>query len=201
MCIPVSSQTDPRHTRRDILLKMCDIMLPSNWGIFHDFWRWFILGESTYAIQIQWMKRSVQTRYCVTQIEPYYIYIYIYIYMATHVTYYNKADCVWVGRRRSRPKGKPRFKPFGNCVLRVAQTWLNGNFPSPREFCGQLKRKQLYTEEMWCLTQLIPSIMLFLYCVILCCFICAPHSETRACACACLCVRVLVRARLCFNCV
>jgi hypothetical protein len=46
--------------------------------------------------------------------------------------------------RRSRPKGKPRFEPFENCVFRVAQTWLNGIFPSPREFCGQLKRNQLY---------------------------------------------------------
>jgi hypothetical protein len=57
-----------------------------------------------------------------------------------------KADCVWVGRRRSRPKGNPRFEPFENCVFRVAQTWLNGIFPSPREFCGQLKRNQLYIQ-------------------------------------------------------
>ncbi len=54
-----------------------------------------------------------------------------------------KADCVWVGRRRSRPKGKPSFEPFEICVFRVAQTWLNGIFPSPREFCGQLNRNQL----------------------------------------------------------
>ncbi len=55
-----------------------------------------------------------------------------------------KADCVWVGRRRSRPKKKHRFEPFENCAFCVAQTWLNGIFPSPREFCGQLKRNQLY---------------------------------------------------------
>ncbi len=85
---------------------------------------------------------------------------------------HSKALCVWVGRWRStgqakipfetavresidvkliafelagsRPKGKPRSEPFENCVFRVAQTWLNGIFPSPREFCGQLKRNQLY---------------------------------------------------------
>jgi hypothetical protein len=39
------------------------------------------------------------------------------------------ADCVWVGRRRSQLKVKPRFEPFKNCVFRVAQTWLNGDFP------------------------------------------------------------------------
>ncbi len=59
-------------------------------------------------------------------------------------TYIHKADCVWVGRRRSRPKGKRRFEPFENCVFRVVQTWWNGIFPSPRELCGQLKRKELY---------------------------------------------------------
>jgi hypothetical protein len=48
------------------------------------------------------------------------------------------------GEDRDR-KVKAHFEPFENCVFRVAQTWLNGIFPSPREFCSQLKRNQLYT--------------------------------------------------------
>jgi hypothetical protein len=79
-------------------------------------------------------------------------HIYIYTCLADAFNFKNclyfvrndRADCVWVGRRRSRPKGKTRFEPFENCVFRVAQTWLSGIFPSPREFCGQLKRNQLY---------------------------------------------------------
>ncbi len=68
---------------------------------------------------------------------------YLYSVFARNLTTCTcKADCVWVGRRRSRPKGNPRFKPFENCVFCVVQTWLNGIFPSPREFCGQLKRNQ-----------------------------------------------------------
>ncbi len=43
-----------------------------------------------------------------------------------------------------RAKRTPRCEPFEICVLRVAETWLNGIFPLPREFCGQLRRKQLY---------------------------------------------------------
>jgi hypothetical protein len=100
-----------------------------------------------------------------------HIYIYIYIYICTQIptpilliymefehmytyecmctytpvhTHWYKADCVWVGRRRSRPKGKPRFEPLEKCVFRVAQTWLNGSLSSPREFCGQLN--QLYMQ-------------------------------------------------------
>ncbi len=73
-----------------------------------------------------------------------HVCMYKYSHTLSH-TRAHKADCVWVGRRRSRAKGKPRCEPFENCVLRVAQTWLNGIFPLPREFCGQLKRKKLYT--------------------------------------------------------
>jgi hypothetical protein len=78
------------------------------------------------------------------------MYVYIFCVCSNHLytSIWDKADCVWVGRRRSRPKAKPRFEPFENCVFRVAQTWLNGIFPSPREFCGQLKRKQLYNAKI-----------------------------------------------------
>jgi hypothetical protein len=54
----------------------------------------------------------------------------------TSVCMCNKAHCVWVGRRRSRPKKKSRFEPFENCVFRVAQKWLNGIFPSPHNFAA-----------------------------------------------------------------
>ncbi len=87
---------------------------------------------------------------CACMYMPACICLHICIYQNWH-TYINtyKADCVRVCRRRSPPKGKSRFEPFENCVFRVAQTWLNGIFPSPREFCGQLKRNQLYTHNMW----------------------------------------------------
>jgi hypothetical protein len=42
-------------------------------------------------------------------------------------------------RRKNRVLSRLKIAFF-----RVAQTWLNGFFPSPREFCGQLKRNQLY---------------------------------------------------------
>jgi hypothetical protein len=73
-------------------------------------------------------------------LERKYVPIMIGIKNCMDVT---KADCVRVGRQRSRAKGTPVVSRE-NCVLRVAQTWLNGIFPLPREFCGQLKRKQLY---------------------------------------------------------
>jgi hypothetical protein len=47
------------------------------------------------------------------------------------------------GEDRDR-RENPVWSRFENCVFRVAQTWLNGIFPSPREFCGQLKRNQIY---------------------------------------------------------
>jgi hypothetical protein len=47
----------------------------------------------------------------------------------------SKADCVWVGRRRLRPKEKPRFD---NCVFGVAQTWT-GFSPRLENFAANSK--------------------------------------------------------------
>jgi hypothetical protein len=81
---------------------------------------------------------------CVHVCMPVCMHVCICIYMyKVALIRFVKADCIWVGRRRSRPKGNPRFEPFENCVFGVAQTWLHGISPSPREFCGQLKRNQL----------------------------------------------------------
>ncbi len=81
----------------------------------------------------------------------------------SRMIYQNKADCVWVGRRRFRAKGNPRFEPFENRVLRVAQTWLNGISPRLENFAGQLKRNQL--QKGPAPTVSVPAFFSFLSCL------------------------------------
>jgi hypothetical protein len=47
------------------------------------------------------------------------------------------------GEDRDR-RGNPVLRRLKIAFFRVAQTWSNGIFPLPREFCGQLKHNQLY---------------------------------------------------------
>ncbi len=94
------------------------------------------------------------------------IYIYIYVYIDTYIhfyqdsmhihtmsmlrdglcqlqllshcthTYIHKADCVWVGRRRSRPKVKPRFEPFEIAFFALHKRGWTGFSPRLENFAA-----------------------------------------------------------------
>jgi hypothetical protein len=127
-----------------------------------------------------------------------------------------KADCVWVGRRRSRPRGNPVLSRLKIAFFALYKRGWTGFSLRLENFCGQLKRNQLYTNTYvhtyvsglvsslhvtpWSTCNIAKSMYVCMYVCMYACVLKA-HREALAtllsrCMCVCMCACMHVCGKL-----